>query len=76
MSELVDQEFNRLHVKNFVIEWYRKNGHLCPFSVWRLIRLVKIHLGVIEAREDGLKALADTYAPRVLRTFYIINIGE
>lgn len=47
--------------------WYRKHGNECEFSVWRVIKLVRIYVGLEGTTNVKLISDAEMLAPIVLR---------
>ena len=56
-------------LKAHVVKWYRAHGNNCEYSVWRMIKLVFIHVGLDGADNAAMFNDANRIAPRVLRNY-------
>ena len=61
-----NQSVNEKNLENYVKTWYRKHGQDCEFSVWRVIKLVRVYVGLEVTESKEFLAESARLAPLVL----------
>jgi hypothetical protein len=62
----INQSVNEQNLENYVKSWYRKHGQDCEFSVWRVIKLVRVYVELEGTENKEFLEESAMLAPLVL----------